>query len=158
MAMIEARLAALGLELPELAPPPGGRITMRGARRYGNLFYLSGNGRMLAGKPAYQGKLGLEITIEQGYEAAKLTCLNLLAVMRAELGDLDRVASFIKTIGFINSAPGFSQQPLVLNGFSDLILDLYGEERGLHARSAVGMAELPWNIPVEIETIVAIVE
>ncbi len=158
MAMIEARLQALGLSLPELAPPPGGRITMRSARRHGQLLYLSGNGPMLNGKPAYQGKLGTNVSIEQGYAAAQLTGLNLLAVIRAELGDLDRVALFIKSIGFINSAPGFHQQPLVLNGFSDLILELYGEERGLHARSAVGMAELPWDIPVEIETIVAIAD
>jgi enamine deaminase RidA (YjgF/YER057c/UK114 family) len=100
--------------------------------------------------------VGREVTIEEGYAAAKLTGLNLLAVIKAELGDLDRVAAFVKTLGFVNSAPGFTEQPAVLNGFADLILDLYGAERGLHARSAVGMAELPWDIPVEIETIVAI--
>jgi enamine deaminase RidA (YjgF/YER057c/UK114 family) len=153
---IESRLAALGLTLPQLAPPPGGKITMRPAQRYQGLLYLSGNGPMLHGKPAYQGKLGADVSLEEGYAAARLTALNLLAVIKAELGDLDQVASFIKTIGFINSAPGFDQQPMVLNGFSDLILELYGKERGLHARSAVGMAELPWNIPVEIETIIAI--
>jgi enamine deaminase RidA (YjgF/YER057c/UK114 family) len=158
MAAIEARLAELGLELPKLAPPPGGKISMRSARRHNGVLYLSGNGPMLDGKPVYQGKLGATISIEEGYAAARLTALNLLAVMRSELGDLDRVALFIKSIGFINSAPGFNQQPAVLNGFSDLIMELYGEERGLHARSAVGMAELPWDIPVEIETIVAITE
>jgi enamine deaminase RidA (YjgF/YER057c/UK114 family) len=158
MSEISARLAALGLSLPALRPPPGGAITMRPARRYGQLLYLSGNGPMLNGQPAYRGKLGREITIEQGYAAAQLTGLNLLAVIQSELGSLDRVAEFVKSIGFINSAPGFTQQPLVLNGFSDLIRDLYGEQRGVHARSAVGMAELPWDIPVEIETIVAIAE
>lgn len=158
MTIIEARLAALGLELPILTPPPGGKITMRSAKRHAGLLYLSGNGPLVQGKPTSQGKLGRDVSIEQGYAAARLTGLNLLAVIRAELGDLDRVAYWVKSIGFINSAPGFNQQPLVLNGFSDLILDLYGEERGLHARSAVGMAELPWDISVEIETIVAIAE
>lgn len=158
MALIEAKLQALGLQLPVLVPPPGGRITMRSARRHGQMLYLSGNGPMLHGKPAFQGKLGTDLSVEQGYAAAQLTALNLLAVIQGELGDLDRVGVFIKSIGFINSAPGFNQQPLVLNGFSDLILDLYGEERGLHARSAVGMAELPWDIPVEIETIISIAE
>ena len=158
MALIEARLAALGLMLPDTSHPPGGKITMRPAKRHGGLLYLSGNGPLLGGKPISQGKLGREVSIEQGYAAARLTGLNLLAVIRAELGDLDRVAYWVKSIGFINSAPGFNQQPLILNGFSDLILELYGEERGLHARSAVGMAELPWDISVEIETIVAITE
>jgi enamine deaminase RidA (YjgF/YER057c/UK114 family) len=155
MATVEDRLQELGLTLPALQSPPG-RITMRMARRSGNLLYLSGNGPLRDGAIAYRGKLGRDLTIEEGYEAAKLTGLNLLAVIKDALGDLDRVGSFVKTLGFINSAPGFNQQPAVLNGFADLILDLYGEERGLHARSAVGMAELPWDIPVEIETIVEI--
>ena len=130
---------------------------MRFARRSGNLLYLSGNGPLRDGKPAFTGKLGLEAHLEQGYAAAQLTGLNLLAVIKAELGDLERVR-FVKTLGFINSAPGFNQQPAVLDGFADLIVELYGEERGLHARSAVGMAELPWDIPVEIETIVEVLE
>ncbi len=132
-------------------------IKMRLARRSGNLLYLSGNGPLREGQPAYTGKLGREVSLEQGYAAAQLTALNLLAVIKAELGDLEQVR-FVKTLGFINSAPGFNQQPAVLNGFADLIVELYGEERGLHARSAVGMAELPWDIPVEIESIVEVVE
>lgn len=152
---IEARLAALGLVLPEVRPQP--TIKMRLARRSGNLLYLSGNGPLREGQPAYTGKLGREVSLEQGYAAAQLTALNLLAVIKAELGDLEQVR-FVKTLGFINSAPGFNQQPAVLNGFADLIVELYGEERGLHARSAVGMAELPWDIPVEIESIVEVVE
>lgn len=156
MGTVEGRLRELGLALPVLQPPPGARITMLPAKRSGNVLYLSGNGPLLDGKVLYPGKLGGEVTIEQGYEAARLTGLNLLAVIKAELGDLDRVASFVKTLGFVNSAPGFIQQPAVLNGFADLILAIYGEERGLHARSAVGMAELPFNAPVEIETIVEI--
>jgi enamine deaminase RidA (YjgF/YER057c/UK114 family) len=152
----EERLHALGLELPEIKAPDGGRIRMRFARRTGNLLYLSGNGPMRDGTPAFQGKLGADVSLEQGYEAARLTALNLLSVIRLELGSLDRVAGFVKTLGFVSSAPGFHQQPLVLNGFADLIVDVFGEERGLHARSAVGVVELPWNIPVEIETIVEV--
>lgn len=150
---VEERLADLGLWLPEVHRQP--TIRMRLARRSGNLLYLSGNGPLRDGKPAFVGKLGREISLEQGYQAARLTALNLLAVIKAELGDLELVR-FVKTLGFVNSAPGFNQQPAVLNGFADLIVELYGEERGLHARSAVGMAELPWDIPVEIETIVEV--
>ena len=146
----------LGLALPPLGDPPGGRPTLRLARRSGNLLYLSGNGPLRDGQIAYRGKVGRDLTVEEGYAAARLTGLNLLAVIKDALGDLERVAAFVKTLGFINSAPGFTQQPAVLNGFADLILDLYGEERGLHARSAVGMAELPWDAAVEIETIVEI--
>lgn len=155
---VEARLHELGLEIPVIQPPEGGRIRMRWARRTGNLLYLSGNGPLREGKPAFQGKVGLEVTLEEAYEAARLTALNLLGVIQLELGGFERVAGFVKTLGFVNSAPGFVQQPLVLNGFADLIVDVFGEDRGLHARSAVGVAELPWNIPVEIETIVEIAD
>lgn len=151
---VEERLASLGLQLPHISPPPS--VQMRFARRSGNLLYLSGNGPMRDGRPVLVGKLGRELSLEQGYQAARLTALNLLAVIKAELGDLEPIR-FVKSLGFVNSAPGFNQQPAVLNGFADLIVELYGEERGLHARSAVGMAELPWDIPVEIETIVEIV-
>lgn len=156
MGTVEERLQGLGLALPPLGDPPGGRPTLRLARRSGNLLYLSGNGPLRDGQIAYRGKVGRDLTVEEGYAAARLTGLNLLAVIKDALGDLERVAAFVKTLGFINSAPGFTQQPAVLNGFADLILDLYGEERGLHARSAVGMAELPWDAAVEIETIVEI--
>ena len=156
MPEIEEKLRAMGLELPELVPP-GGAIRMRLARRTGNLLYLSGNGPMRNGRPAITGKLGREVSLEQGYEAAKLTGLNLLSVIKQELGQLEGVR-WVKSLGFINSAPGFTEQPLVLNGFADLIVRLYGEDRGLHARSAVGMAELPLGIPVEIESILEITD
>jgi enamine deaminase RidA (YjgF/YER057c/UK114 family) len=152
---IETRLHGMGLELPQLVAPSSGAIRMRQARRTGNLLYLSGNGPMLDGKPAITGKLGREVSLEQGYDAARLTGLNLLAVIQQELGRLEGVR-WVKSFGFVNSAPGWNQQPLVLNGFADLIADLYGEVDGLHARSAVGMAELPWDIPVEIESILEI--
>lgn len=157
MRTVEDRVRDLGLTLPAVQPPPSeGRPTMRPARRSGNLLYLSGNDPLQGGEVVYRGKVGRDLTLDEGYAAARLTGLNLLAVIKQELGSLERVAAFIKTLGFVNSAPGFTQQPAVLNGFADLILDLYGEERGLHARSAVGMAELPWDVAVEIETIVEI--
>lgn len=157
MGQVEDRLRTLGLELP---PPPvipsGARVNLRFAQRSGNHIYLSGMGPLSDGKVMYTGKVGAEITVEQGYEAARLTTLNMLAVLKAEVGDLDRVTKWIKALGFVNSAPGFTRQPEVLNGFSDLIVQLYGEARGLHARSAVGMAELPFGIPIEIEAIVEV--
>jgi enamine deaminase RidA (YjgF/YER057c/UK114 family) len=152
---VEERLAGMGLELPAASgPPPGARIRMTPARRVGNMVYLSGNGPLRDGQVMCRGKLGREVTVEQGYEAAQLTALNLIAVLKAEIGDLEQVAAWVKLLGFINSAPGFNDQPAVLNGASDLILDAFGDEVGTHARSAVGMAELPWDICVEIEAIV----
>jgi hypothetical protein len=97
------------------------------------------------------GKVGAELSVEQGYRAAQLTALSILGSLQRALGDLDRVKIWVRVFGMVNSAPGFNQQPSVINGFSDLILQLYGSERGAHSRSAVGMAELPFNIPVEIE-------
>ena len=154
---IEMKLRQMGLELPPLFQlPPGVRINFAPVRRSGNLLYISGQGPLWGPEVRYKGKVGADLTVEQAYEAAKLTGLNLLRLLTNELGDLDRVAGWAKVLGFINSAPGFTQQPAVLNGFSDLIVELYGPERGLHARSAIGVAELPFNIPVEIEAIVEI--
>jgi enamine deaminase RidA (YjgF/YER057c/UK114 family) len=151
-----SRLRDLGLELPQASSAlPGARPNIRPARRSGKLVYLSGNGPFRGQEMPYIGKLGSDLSIEQGYEAARLTALNLLLVIQNELGDLEHI-TWIKSLGMVNSAPGFTQQPAVVNGFSDLIVELYGEERGLHSRSAVGMAELPANIPVEIESIIEI--
>lgn len=97
------------------------------------------------------GKLGREVSVEQGYAAARLTALSILGSLKRALGDLDRVTAWLRVFGMVNSAPGFNQQPSVINGFSDLILELYGPQLGAHSRSAVGLAELPFNIPVEIE-------
>jgi enamine deaminase RidA (YjgF/YER057c/UK114 family) len=155
MSQVEDKLRALGLTLPPPPViPPGTRVNLRFAQRSGSLVYVSGMGPLIEGKVMYSGKVGADITLEQAYEAARLTALNVLAVLKAEIGDLDRVTKWVKALGFVNSAPGFTQQPAVLNGFSDLIVQLYGEARGLHARSAVGMAELPFGIPIEIEAIV----
>src|SRR5262249_27173227 len=97
------------------------------------------------------GKLGREVSLEQGYTAARLTALSILGSLKRALGDLDRIAAWTRVFGMVNSAPGFNNQPSVINGFSDLILEVFGSEVGAHSRSAVGMAELPFNIPVEIE-------
>jgi enamine deaminase RidA (YjgF/YER057c/UK114 family) len=102
------------------------------------------------------GKLGRELTVEQGHAAARLTALSILGSLRRALGDLDRVTAWVRVFGMVNSAPGFNRQPAVINGFSELILELYGPGVGAHARSAVGMAELPFDIPVEIEAEVKI--
>lgn len=97
------------------------------------------------------GKVGREVSVEQGYAAARLTALAVLASLERALGDLDRIAAWARVFGMVNSAPGFNRQPAVINGFSDLVVEIFGPERGQHARSAVGMAELPFDIPVEIE-------
>ena len=154
MARIEARLAALGLVLPPaFAPPPGVVLPFVNVRLIGNRGIISGHGPQhsdgLLAQPL--GKVGRELTLEQGYAAAKLTALSMLGSLQRAIGDLDRVAQWVRIFGMVNSAPGFVRQPAVINGFSDLILELWGTEAGAHARSAVGMAELPFGMPVEIE-------
>lgn len=154
MAKIEERLHALGLVLPPpVTPPPGVLLPFQFVCVRGNRALISGHGPQnpdgsLAGP---FGKLGRELTVEQGYAAARLTALSILGSLQRALGDLDRVVAWGRVFGMVNSAPGFNKQPSVINGFSDLILQLYGSEIGAHARSAVGMAELPFDLPVEIE-------
>ena len=124
--------------------------------RTGNLLYLSGLGpASRADGTAPSGKVGRDLTTEEGYEAARLTGINILARMKGELGDLDRVRRVVKLLGMVNSAPDFNQQPAVVNGCSDLLVEVFGE-KGRHARSAVGMAALPNDIPVEIEVIIEV--
>jgi len=159
MSKIEARLAELGLTLPPaVRPPPGVVLPFRFVRVLGHRALVSGHSPQAAdGSVAGPfGKVGRELTVEQGYGAARLTVLSILGSLQRELGDLDRVANWVRVFGMVNSAPGFTQQPAVINGFSDLILELYGAEVGQHARSAVGMAELPFRLPVEIEAEVEI--
>jgi enamine deaminase RidA (YjgF/YER057c/UK114 family) len=156
---IEAKLAALGLSLPPpIAPPPGIVLPFRFVRVLGNRAYVAGHGPQNADGTLAQplGKLGREVSVEQGYRAARLTALAMLGSLRRELGDLDRVRAWARVFGMVSSAPGFNRQPSVINGFSDLILELYGPERGAHSRSAVGVAELPFDLPVEIEAEVEI--
>ncbi len=143
----EERLAELGLELPEPTRPFAAYVP---AVRTGNLVYISGQGPMRDGAVAYPGKVGADVTPEQAKEAAQLACLAGLAALKAEIGDLGRVTRVVKLTVFVNSAPGFDQQPAVANGASELLQEVFGET-GRHARSAVGMAELPFGIPVEIE-------
>jgi enamine deaminase RidA (YjgF/YER057c/UK114 family) len=160
MAKIEARLAALGLVLPPaFAPPPGVILPFVNVRLIGNRGIIAGHGPQSPEGPLAQplGKVGRELTLEQGYAAARLTALSMLGDLKRALGDLDRIAQWVHIFGMVNSAPGFVQQPAVINGFSDLILELWGAEAGAHARSAVGMAELPFGMPVEIEGEVQIV-
>jgi enamine deaminase RidA (YjgF/YER057c/UK114 family) len=156
---VEAKLEELGLVLPEpIKAPPGLVLPFAWVRVHGDRAYVSGHGPLnpdgsLSGP---LGKLGAEVTEEQGYEAARLTALSILGDLKRALGDLDRVTAWLRVFGMVNSAPGFVRQPNVINGFSDLILELYGPEAGDHARSAVGLAELPLGMPVEIEAEVEI--
>ena len=154
MARIEARLRELGLTLPApVVPPPGVLLPFRFVRVCGRRAAIAGHGPQNAdgSLAAPLGKLGRELSVEQGYAAARLTALSILGSLRRELGDLDRIVGWVRVFGMVNSAPGFNRQPAVINGFSDLILELFGPQVGAHSRSAVGMAELPFDIPVEIE-------
>ena len=151
---IEARLATLGLKLPPpLVVAPHVRLPFAFVRVAGTHAFISGHGPIgpdgRVARPL--GKVGADLTVEQAYESARLTALAILGSLQRALGDLDRITSWLRIFGMVNAAPGFSDLPTVINGCSDLILELYGSERGAHARSAVGLAELPFNIPVEIE-------
>ena len=148
----EQRLKELGIELTKPTSPMANYVN---AVRTGNLLYLAGKGPGLPGKPLPVGKVGRDFTIEQGYGFARETGLSLIAVMKAELGDLDRVRRIVKVLGMVNATPEFGNQPEVINGCSDLFVEVFGD-RGRHARSAVGMGSLPRGIPVEIEVIVEV--
>lgn len=154
MTRIEQRLKERGLELPApLQLPPGVVLPFPWVRIVGHRALISGHGPTnLDGSLAHPlGKVGSEVTLEQAYEAARLTGLAILSSLKRELGDLDRIAAWTRVFGMVNSAPGFNKQPAVINGFTDLVMTVFGPEIGSHARSAVGLAELPFGIPVEIE-------
>jgi enamine deaminase RidA (YjgF/YER057c/UK114 family) len=154
MTIIEHRIAALKLQLPPpMRTPPGVVLPFSFVRVAGRRALVSGHGPLQAdGSLALPlGKVGRELTSEQGYAAARLTALAILGSLQRELGDLDRIAAWTRVFGMVNSGPGFNRQPGVINGFSDLILEVFGPVVGAHSRSAVGMAELPFDIPVEIE-------
>jgi enamine deaminase RidA (YjgF/YER057c/UK114 family) len=154
MSTVEKRLKNLGLVLPEpLQMPPGITLPFPWIRIVGSRALISGHGPTNADGSLAQplGKVGAEVSVEQAYEAARLTGLAILGSLKRELGNLDRIVGWNRVFGMVNSARGFNRQPLVINGFTDLILGVFGSEVGAHARSAVGLAELPFNIPVEIE-------
>ena len=148
----EARLKELKLELPSVSKPIASYVP---AVRTGNLVFLAGAGPIRDGKATIAGKVGADITEEQARSAAREAILNSLAALRAEIGSLDRVKRIVKLTGWVNSSPGFTRQPWVINGASDLLVEIFGEA-GKHARSSVGANELPLNIPVEIELIVEV--
>ena len=150
----EARLKELGITLPQPATPLANYV---GAVRVGNLLFVSGHGPdRTDGKPMARGKVGRELTVEQAYQVARTVGLSLLATTRTQLGSLDKVKRVVKVLGMVNSADDFGDQPKVINGFSDLMVQVFGEAIGKHARSAVGMAALPMGIPVEIEMILEV--
>jgi enamine deaminase RidA (YjgF/YER057c/UK114 family) len=155
----EQRLYELGIDLPQLLPAAG--LYLR-CKRQGDLVFVSGHGPVEAGATELgagnlvRGKVGANVTMEEARRAARLTGLQMLASLRGEIGSLDRVRSILKVFGMVNCAPGFNQTPAVIDGCSELLIEVFGEEIGSHARSAVGMAELPFDIAVEIEMVVAI--
>ena len=154
MSKIEQRLQALGLTLvAPLQIGPGIALPFPWVRVVGSRVLISGHGPTNAdGTLALPlGKVGAELTPEQGYAAARKAGLAILGSLQRELGDLDRISAWVRVFGMVNSAPGFNRQPSVINGFTDLIIEVFGAEKGAHSRSAVGMAELPFDIPVEIE-------
>jgi enamine deaminase RidA (YjgF/YER057c/UK114 family) len=158
---IEARMDELGLVIPEpLKLPPGVALPFPWVRVHGNRAYISGHGPQLAdGTLAGPfGKVGVDVTAEEAYEAARLTGLAIIGSLKRTLGDLDRITAWLSAFGMVNAAPGFNSTPAVINGFSDLILTIWGPDAGSHARSAVGMAELPFGIPVEIEATVEVMD
>src|ERR1700752_977895 len=156
MGRIEDRIAELGLRLPKpFAPPPGGESKFDLVAVSGSVAYVSGHLPTDGAEVLRQGKVGGEVTAEEGYEVARLTGLAILASLKHELGELDRVVRWVKALGLVNCAPGFNRTPAVINGFSDLVLEIWGDA-GRHARSAIGAAELPFGVPVEVEAVVEI--
>lgn len=154
MSTVEDRLHALGYVIPApLQLPAGIALPFPWVRVVGTRALISGHGPTNADGSLAEplGKVGSHVTQEQAFEAARLTGLAILGSLRRELGSLERIACWTRVFGMVNSAPGFNRQPAVINGFTELIIAVFGPERGAHTRSAVGMAELPFNIPVEIE-------
>ena len=149
MGVVEDRLKQAGIELPTV---PASLANYVGAVRTGDLIYLSGRLPMRDGQVAYNGKLGREVSADDGYQAARLAALNVIATLKAEVGDLDRVKRIVKLLGMVASDPEFTEQASVLNGASDLMVEVFGD-KGRHARSAIGVAVLPMNSPVEIDLI-----
>lgn len=149
---IEKRLAEMGVVLPDVPKPVASYLPVV---RSGNLLFLSGQLCTVAGELKYQGKAGKEVSLDDAYEAAKAAAINSLAVIKKQVGSLDKVKRIVKVVGYVASDPSFSDQPKVINGASDFLQEVFGD-KGTHARSAVGVASLPLNVPVEVEMIVEI--
>ena len=149
---IEKRLEELGITLPPPARPVANYVT---TVQTGNLVFTSGHGPGSGEGKIYKSQLGADATVEEGYQSAKQVAINLISTLKNALGDLDRIKRVVKVVGFVNSAPTFTAQPAVVNGASDLFVEVFGD-KGKHARSAVGMSQLPGGIPVEIEIVVEI--
>lgn len=150
MGKTESRLVELDIELLPVQKPTGSFIS---TVRSGNLLFVSGNGPVKDGEIVYKGKVGLNLSLDEGYAAARLAALNCLSAINAALDSLDRVQRVVKVVGYVNSATDFQELPKVVNGASDLLVEVFGEN-GKHTRAAVGMASLPGGIAVEIEMIV----
>ncbi len=151
---IEAKIKELGINLPKAAKPVASYVPFR---RVGNLIYISGQDCRVNGKLKYEGKVGRDVTEEEAYEAARIAAINLLAILKSAIGNLDKVVKIVNLHGFVNSADGFVRQPMVINGASDFLLEIFGE-KGKHSRCALSANELPFNTPVEIEMIVEVKE
>ena len=149
----EARLEEMGITLPESPAPVANYVR---SVRSGNLIFLAGHGPLQADGTYLTGKVGRDLSVEEGYEAARLTGLALLASLRAEIGDLDKVVRIVKVNGMVNAIEDFTEQPNVINGCSDLFVEVFGPAIGRHARTAVGMSSLPIGIAVEIEAVVEV--
>lgn len=148
----EAKLSAMGIQLKSASSPIANYVN---AVRSGNLIFLSGKGPLQSNGENITGKVGTDLTIEQGYEAARITGINQLSVLKAELGNLNKVKRIVKVVGMVNCLTDFTDQPKVVNGYSDLMVEVFGE-RGKHARAAVGMGSLPGNIAIEVDMIVEV--
>jgi enamine deaminase RidA (YjgF/YER057c/UK114 family) len=157
MGRIEDRLSELGIELPRpFAPPPGVEFPFDLVKVSGGLGYVSGHLPVDGSEVLVTGAVGDQLNVEQGYEAARQVGLSIFASLQAVLGDLDRVTGWVKALGFVDCAPGFDKPPAVINGFTDLVLEVWGPDAGRHARSAIGAAALPFRVPVEVEAIVEV--
>ena len=147
----EERAKSIGITIPKAATPVGSYVP---AVQTGQLIFVAGQGSMRQDGPAFKGKVGQDLTVNDGYEAAKLAALNCLAAAKSVLGTLDRVERVVKVNGYVNSAPGFTDQAKVMNGASDVLVKIFGE-KGRHARTSVGVSDLPLNIAVEVEVVLA---
>ena len=154
---VEKKINEMGFKVPEPSTPIANYVPAVSFSKSGKtkLVYVSGTGPKTNEGTYITGKVDQDLTIEEGYDAAKLTALNILGSLKGEIGDLNKVVRFVKVIGMVNSTPNFNQQPAVINGFSDFIVEVFGD-RGRHARSAVGLVSLPSDIAVEIEVVVEV--